>query len=83
MAYVISTPRLEIHPFGPEHIHDEYVNWLNDPSLMKFSQNKVIIHMMIPSSHQTDKSQASFLKQHLNINKIQPGRSLRKLKNKT
>lgn len=40
MACLISTRRLKLFPFGPEHIHESYIGWLNDPKLMQFSQNQ-------------------------------------------
>lgn len=44
MACLISTQRLKLVPFGPEHIHESYIGWLNDPKLMQFSQNQGRIH---------------------------------------
>ena len=40
----IRTGRLEIIPFDRAHITDKYINWLNDPEVVKFSSQRFRIH---------------------------------------
>lgn len=44
MACRITTLRLILSPFGPEHISETYIGWLNDSALMTFSQNAGRVH---------------------------------------
>jgi ribosomal-protein-alanine N-acetyltransferase len=41
---VIVTPRLRIVPFGERHLTAEYVGWLNDQELMRFSEQRLHTH---------------------------------------
>jgi len=36
----IITERLILEPFSEKYLSEEYVSWLNDPELMKFSENR-------------------------------------------
>ena len=36
----ITTKRILIVPFDHKHINDNYISWLNDPELMKFSEQR-------------------------------------------
>ena len=38
--YQILTPRLVILPFSREHLTDRYVSWLNDPEVVRFSNQR-------------------------------------------
>ena len=40
----IKTNRLLITPFREEHITDRYLNWLNDPELMRYSEQRHKTH---------------------------------------
>jgi ribosomal-protein-alanine N-acetyltransferase len=37
---VIQTKRLRIVPFSEEYLTEQYVNWLNDPEVVRFSENR-------------------------------------------
>lgn len=41
---MIETFRLKILPFTKDHITDEYISWLNDPILMKYSEQRHHTH---------------------------------------
>jgi RimJ/RimL family protein N-acetyltransferase len=41
---VIVTRRLRIVPFGEQHLTAEYVGWLNDRELMRFSEQRLHAH---------------------------------------
>ena len=41
----IKTNRLLITPFREEHITDRYLNWLNDPELMLYSEQRHKTHI--------------------------------------
>jgi RimJ/RimL family protein N-acetyltransferase len=41
---VIVTPRLRIVPFSEQHLTAEYVGWLNDRELMRFSEQRLHAH---------------------------------------
>lgn len=43
---ILETPRLLVEPFGPEHLTDRYVGWLNDPAVTRFSQQRHHAHTM-------------------------------------
>ena len=36
----IDTPNLRIVPFGPEHLTERYVGWLNDPEVVNYSEQR-------------------------------------------
>jgi ribosomal-protein-alanine N-acetyltransferase len=39
------TPRLRIEPFSTDrHLSDRYVGWLNDPEVVKFSEQRARVH---------------------------------------
>jgi|TARA_B100001971_G_C18168161_1_gene525487 RimJ/RimL family protein N-acetyltransferase len=40
----IYTERLEITPFEEKFITNKYINWLNDPKVVKFSNQRFCIH---------------------------------------
>jgi len=42
----IETERLQLEPFSEKYLSEQYVAWLNDPELMKFSENRHRIHTM-------------------------------------
>jgi [ribosomal protein S5]-alanine N-acetyltransferase len=44
MACKVDTKRLQLTPFGPAHVSDTYVGWLNNPALMSFSQHGGRVH---------------------------------------
>jgi ribosomal-protein-alanine N-acetyltransferase len=37
---IITTPRLRIVPFSEEHLTTRYVNWLNDPEVVRYSEQR-------------------------------------------
>lgn len=39
-APVLETPRLRLVPFGPGHLTDRYVSWLNDPEVVRYSEQR-------------------------------------------
>jgi [ribosomal protein S5]-alanine N-acetyltransferase len=41
---VIETPRLRIVPFSETHLTMNYVNWLNDPEVVRFSEQRHLSH---------------------------------------
>jgi [ribosomal protein S5]-alanine N-acetyltransferase len=41
---MIGTPRLRIVPFGERHLTADYVGWLNDRELMRFSEQRLRDH---------------------------------------
>lgn len=43
-ALRILSPRLRLEPFGPEHLSEAYVGWLNNDFLMRFSEQRYHIH---------------------------------------
>ena len=42
----IVTPRLHIVPFGEEHLTARYVGWLNDPVVVRYSEQRHITHTL-------------------------------------
>lgn len=40
------TERLRIVPFGEEHLTERYVSWLNDPEVVRFSQQRFRTHRL-------------------------------------
>lgn len=40
----IATPRLRLVPFGEGHISPRYLGWLNDPALMRYSEQRHRTH---------------------------------------
>ncbi len=34
------TARLRLVPFGPQHLTERYVAWLNDPAVVRYSENR-------------------------------------------
>lgn len=36
----LHTRRLRLEPFAEKHLTDRYVGWLNDPEVMRFSENR-------------------------------------------
>lgn len=40
MSPIIETPRLRIVPFSEEHLTAHYVQWLNDPETVRFSEQR-------------------------------------------
>lgn len=45
-AFEITTTELCLTPLGSKHITTEYLGWLQDPQLMKFSQQKSRVHTL-------------------------------------
>jgi RimJ/RimL family protein N-acetyltransferase len=43
---VIETGRLRIVPFAEEHLTPRYVAWLNDPDIMRFSEQRHLTHTL-------------------------------------
>jgi ribosomal-protein-alanine N-acetyltransferase len=41
---IVSTPRLRLLPFGDRHLTVDYVGWLNDHELRRFSQQRERVH---------------------------------------
>lgn len=37
---ILVTPRLKLVPFGKEHLTDHYVAWLNDPEVVRYSEQR-------------------------------------------
>jgi RimJ/RimL family protein N-acetyltransferase len=37
---IIETQRLKIMPFSEEHLTEEYVRWLNDPEVVRYSEQR-------------------------------------------
>lgn len=44
LAEVISTPKIALIPFSDLFLTQNYVNWLNNPTLMQFSQQRLRQH---------------------------------------
>lgn len=42
----IKTARLILEPFSGKHLSEKYVSWLNDPEVVKFSENRHQIHTL-------------------------------------
>ena len=40
MPPILSTARLVLRPFGPQHLSDRYVSWLNDPETVRYSEQR-------------------------------------------
>lgn len=43
---VIETERLIIEPFGEKHLSERYVGWLNDPEVVRFSEQRFRTHTL-------------------------------------
>jgi len=43
---VLETPRLRVEPFGEGHLGARYVGWLNDPEIVKFSEQRAHVHTL-------------------------------------
>lgn len=43
---VIETPRLRMVPFADEHLTEKYVAWLNDPNVVRLSNQRFATHTM-------------------------------------
>lgn len=43
---ILETPRLRIVPFGEDHLGARYVAWLNDPAVVRFSENRHQTHTL-------------------------------------
>ncbi len=43
---VLETPRLRIVPFSAEHLTERYVGWLNDPEVVKYSDQRFRQHTL-------------------------------------
>ena len=43
---MITTARLHIVPFAEEHLTKRYVAWLNDPEVVKYSEQRHIMHTL-------------------------------------
>jgi RimJ/RimL family protein N-acetyltransferase len=43
---VLETTRLRIEPFGEGHLSARYVGWLNDPEVVKFSEQRAHAHTL-------------------------------------
>lgn len=41
---IIETERLIIEPFSEKHLSERYVSWLNDPEVIKYSEQRHITH---------------------------------------
>lgn len=41
---VLTGPRLKLRNFGPEDVTPEYINWLNDPRVVRFSNQRFRNH---------------------------------------
>lgn len=42
----LKSERLRIVPFSERHLHERYVTWLNDPDLMRFSEQRHKVHTL-------------------------------------
>lgn len=43
---IIVSNRLRIMPFGEQHLTDRYVGWLNDPEVVRYSEQRYITHTL-------------------------------------
>ena len=43
---VIETPRLILRPFAKAHLTERYIGWLNNPEIVRFSENRHRKHSM-------------------------------------
>jgi RimJ/RimL family protein N-acetyltransferase len=43
---IIETERLIIVPFSPEHLSERYVSWLNDPEVVRYSDQRFRRHTL-------------------------------------
>ena len=41
---ILETSRLAIHPFEERHLTGDYVGWLNDPQIVRYSENRHMQH---------------------------------------
>jgi RimJ/RimL family protein N-acetyltransferase len=42
----METPRLRIVPFAAEHLTERYVGWLNDPAVVRYSEQRFVTHTL-------------------------------------
>jgi ribosomal-protein-alanine N-acetyltransferase len=45
-APTLETPRLRIVPFGEDHLTERYVGWLNDPAVVRYSEQRFRKHTL-------------------------------------
>jgi RimJ/RimL family protein N-acetyltransferase len=45
-APVLETPRLRLEPFSEAHLNEHYVGWLNDPEVVRFSEQRHQTHTL-------------------------------------
>lgn len=45
-APILETPRLTIAPFSLEHLTSRYVGWLNDPDVVRYSEQRHRVHTL-------------------------------------
>ena len=50
---VLITPRLRLEPFGAAHLTDRYVGWLNDPEVVRFSEQRHRHHTLATATAYT------------------------------
>lgn len=43
---VLETPRLTLEPFSAPLVSERYVSWLNDPQVVRFSENRHRVHTL-------------------------------------
>src|SRR5215470_15182311 len=43
---IIETARLRIEPFGERHLSERYVGWLNDPQVVRYSEQRFQTHTL-------------------------------------
>lgn len=43
---VLETPRLRLIPFSAEHLTPRYVSWLNDPEVVRYSEQRHRVHTL-------------------------------------
>lgn len=43
---IIETARLRIEPFGERHLSERYVGWLNDPEVVRYSDQRFRTHTL-------------------------------------
>lgn len=46
MTKVLETPRLRLEPFSDELLTERYVSWLNDPEVVRFSEQRHRVHTL-------------------------------------
>ena len=43
---ILETPRLRLEPFSDRHLSARYVGWLNDPEIVKYSEQRDRVHTL-------------------------------------